>query len=209
MIDSPLERFRQALPGRFTAALRDLERAAARGDADARRRLGAIGAAPVQSLLRLRGDGGGELWLRADRQRLEVMDRAPAAGFGYALSLPVEAAAEALDFIERAGDGPSPSLALASLASHEARALFDRTPFAFGLEVTQVPALGTVRIEVALGRSALAPRAEFELRVRHDDIEDALELGLTPQQLFLTGKVQIEGDVAKAMLLAMSLAQLP
>jgi hypothetical protein len=44
--------------------------------------------------------------------------------------------------------------------------------------------------------------------VAYDELEDARELGIGPHQLFLSGKIRIDGDAAKAMMLGMTLAQL-
>ena len=50
--------------------------------------------------------------------------------------------------------------------------------------------------------------SEFSLTVDADELEDAREQGLGAHQLFLAGKIRIDGDAAKAMQLAMVLAQL-
>ncbi len=201
---------RRLLPSLFASALQRLEQRASAGDAGVRSRLDAIGAQPVESLLQLQGEGGGELHLRAGRDGLRVVESAVPAGFGYALGLPTAAARDALALIEdaRAAEIEAAGRGLAALASATARELFGATPFELALTIAHVPELGTLRLLLGLGRAALPARPEFELLVDYDDLEDAYEQGTAPHQLFLAGKMRIEGDVAKAMVLGMVLAQL-
>jgi hypothetical protein len=190
------------------AALRRLEQRAAEGDEAVGRRLALLEPEPVASLLRLSGDGGGELRMLASREALRVQPQASAPQFGYALELPVNAARYALDEAERdAGAIDLIALGLTALGSRAARELFTQTRFAFELEITGVPDVGTLGLKCALGRSAIE-RPEFKLTLSHDDLLDARDEGLAPHQLFLAGKMRIDGDVAKAMVLAMTLAQL-
>jgi putative sterol carrier protein len=163
----------------------------------------------VSSLLRLEGEGGGELWLSAGGRGLQLEARPATVGYGYALAVSVAAARHGLWLSERGGaDVEEAARALVTLASHEARELFSKVSFCFELEVTQAPVVGVVNAKVSLGRTALPATPEFKLVVAYDELEDAREQGLSPHQLFLAGKIRIDGDVAKAMLLGMTLAQL-
>lgn len=211
MADDTLERLRARLPGLFTAALGRLEQRAKNGDAAAAQRLAAAGGAPVTSLLKLVGDGGGELWFGAGRAGLELRAApdAPASAFGHALELPVAAARYALLLAEReAGEVEEVVSALAAIASQSARDALATDSFCFSIEVLRVPVVGTLRARVGFGRPLLAAKPEFSLTVDADELEDAREQGLGPHQLFLAGKIRIDGDAAKAMQLAMVLAQL-
>jgi hypothetical protein len=210
MADDTLERLRARLPELFAAAVARLEQRAAGGDVALAQRLSAAGGAQVPSVLRLTGEGGGELWFSAGRAGLERRD-APAQGseFGHALELPVAAARYALMIAERdAGQVEEVVGALAAIASKTARDALAKVSFSFAVEVPNVPVIGTLRARVGFGRPVLAARPEFSLQVDADELEDAREQGLGPHQLFLAGKIKIEGDAAKAMQLAMVLAQL-
>ncbi|MFI5307703.1 MAG: SCP2 sterol-binding domain-containing protein [Polyangiales bacterium] len=190
------------------AALRRLEQRATGGDEAVARRLALLEPEPVASLLRLTGEGGGELRLVASREALRLQAQAAAPGFGYALELSLHAARYALDEAERdAAVMDLIALGLTALGSRAARELFTQTRFAFELELTGVPDLGTLVLKCGLGRTAIE-RPEFKLSLGHDDLLDARDEGLAPHQLFMAGKMRIDGDVAKSMVLAMTLAQL-
>jgi len=210
MADDTLERLRIRLPELFAAAVARLEQRAAGGDGALAQRLAAAGDASVPSLLRLTGEGGDELWFDAGRGGLELR-AAPAAAseFGHALELPIAAARYALLIAEREPSEIEEVVgALAAIASATAREALARVSFCFAIEVPNVPVIGTLRARVGFGRPVLAARPEFSLAVDADELEDAREQGLGPHQLFLAGKIKIEGDAAKAMQLAMVLAQL-
>jgi SCP-2 sterol transfer family protein len=202
-------RYLERLPALFAAELARLEQRAQAGDAALRARLEQMAVTPVVALVRFEGEGGGELGLHASRSELRVAPQAPQAGFGYALALPVAAAAYGITLLERGGaEVAEAARGLAMLASATARALFSSASFAFELNVTDTPVLGGLRARIALGRCTLPAAPEFTLTVEYDELEDAHEAGIPPHQLFLAGKIKIDGDVAKAMLLGMTLAQL-
>jgi hypothetical protein len=211
MADDILPRLQAQLPELFAAAVARLEQRAANGDKAAAQRLASAGDAPVPSLLRIAGDGGGELWFGAGRGGLQLRaaPAAPASEFGHALELEVAAARYALLLAERTpGEVEEVVSALALIASATAREALATVSFCFSIEVLRVPVVGTLRVRVGFGRPVLAARPEFALTVDADELEDAREQGLGPHQLFLAGKVKIDGDAAKAMQLAMVLAQL-
>ena len=200
-------RYLQRLPALFAAELGRLEQHA-KSDAALRARLEQMGKTPVVTLLRFEG-GGGHLALRAARNALSLEPHAPQPGFGYALALPVEAAAYALSLLERGGpEVEEAARGMAMLASETARELFTTASFGFELNVMNTPVLGGLKVRISLGRCELRPRPEFTLSVEYDELEDAHDAGVAPHQLFLAGKIKIDGDVAKAMLLGMTLAQL-
>jgi len=189
------------------AALRRLEQRA-EGDEGVSRRLGALQPEPVAAFLRLTGQGGGELHLLATREALRVQDVAAAPGFGYALELPLSAARFILEEVERDEEAvDATALGLTALGSGLARELFTRTRFAFEIEITTVPELGTLVLRCTLGGVGI-DRSEFKLTLDYDDVLDAREQQLAPHHLFMAGKMRIDGDVAKAMVLGMTLAEL-
>jgi hypothetical protein len=204
-----LEQYRSRLPKLFTEVMATLEAQARGGDNAAHARLVQILGEPIHTAIALEGEGGGEFFLRVAPGGMSVVAEQTATGFGHALGVSVAAARHGLRLLD---DGEVDALELAAalsvLASPIAREEFGRVSFAFELEVPRVPVLGTVRAKVCLGRPRLAKKPEFKLTVDYDELEDAREQGLGPHQLFLAGKVRIDGDVAKAMLLGMTLAQL-
>lgn len=209
MGDDLLDQYRRRLPELFVGALTRLEQRASQGDQALRARLEQMATDPVVSLLRLEGEGGGELWLQANRRALHLASPPSSVGYGYALCISTTVARQGLALLERGGvDVEEATRGLLSLSSNTARELFSGVSFGFELEITNAPVVGSLGARVSLGRAALGTKPEFKLTVEYDELEDAREQGLTPHQLFLAGKIRIEGDVAKAMLLGMTLAQL-
>jgi SCP-2 sterol transfer family len=196
------------LPAMFASALAGLEQKA-NADAGAAAALAAF-EQPSHALLRWTGDVRGELLLRVARTGVTSGESSPQASFGHALSLTLAGANHLLSLVEREASVVEPFVRhFAVLCSAEARELLATNWFAFDLDVGRVPAFGDLRASVALGRPVLRDKPEFSLRIDYDELADASEQQIPLGALFMAGKVRIDGDVAKAMLLGMTLAQLP
>ncbi len=198
------------LPALCEEARRALEAAAQQGDAMAAARLAALTEDKVQTLVRFAGEKVDELWLLTDRSGLVVQHTPPAPnGFGYALQLPRGAAVYAIEMLERQELEPDRiARAMLVMGSQKARTLFSAARFAFDVTVLNVPVLGTSAVRLAFGRTDIPARPDFSVQVEFDELEDAREKGTPPHQLFLAGKMKVDGDAAAAMRLAMTLAQL-
>lgn len=207
--EDAIKLYRRRLPDLFAHALAGLERRASAGDRSAQARLADLTAEPIPLRVRFEGQGGGELLLRAGRSGLELADSLPDTGFGHAFSIPSTAARYGLTMLDRS------ELSLGEIAqgvalcgSRTAHELFTATKFAYEFEVSGVPVLGAVCSRISLGRAAWPDKIEFKLTVHYDELADAREERIPPAQLFFAGKIKIDGDVAKAMQLGMTLAQL-
>jgi hypothetical protein len=209
MADDLRQLLEAKLPALFSQAMSELNRQAAGGDERARQWLADL-EAPTTALVRLSGEGHGDLHLRSERGALAIADQAPAPGvFGHALALSSTVARHGLAQLDEGAPELARALIVwARLVSAGSRAVLAGTSYAFDIEVTRVPVIGDVRATISLGRPSLPASAEFRLTVDYDELADAREQRLPPQQLFLAGNVRIDGDVAKAMMLAMTLAQL-
>ena len=209
MADDMRATLERRLPVLFASALVNLEQKA-NGDAGAATALAAFDV-PAQALLRWNGDVRGEISLRIARSGLTVnTEPAPDATFGHALSLTLAGADHLLGLIAREAAVVEPFVRqFAALCSAEARELLAVHWFAFELDVGRVPAFGDLRANVTLGRAVLRDKPDFSLRIDYDELADASEQQIPLGALFRAGKVRIDGDVAKAMLLGMTLAQLP
>lgn len=198
------------LPTLFEDARRALESAAQGGDAVAAARLSALTADKVHSLVRFSGEPNDELWLLTDRSGLTVQRTAPpSSGFGYALEVSRAAAELTIEMLERNELEPDRiARALLVMGSQKARALFSAARCAFDVTVLHVPVLGTSAVRLAFGRTDIPARPDFSVQVEYDELEDARERGTPPHQIFLAGKMKVDGDAAAAMRLAMTLAQL-
>jgi hypothetical protein len=209
MADHALQWLEAKLPELFAQAVLDLERRASAGDANARQRLVDLDATSY-ALIRLSGEGQGDLHLESGRRALAIAAGPIMPGsFGHALALPSAAARHGL--AQLGEDRPELARvvsAWATLVSRDARSVLAGMTYAFDLEVLRVPVIGDLRATISLGSPDLPASVDFRLTVDYDELEDAREQQLGPQQLFLAGKVRIDGDVAKAMMLGMTLAQL-
>jgi len=211
MTDEAFERYARAAAQVLQRALARIEKRVRGGDRKVARTLAAVSEEPTYARLVLTGEGGGELWFVADRSGMRALaagDLRPIASFGYAVEVPLSVAAH---LIEQLGSGAiedeAALLSLAVLASDRAHELFSATAFALRMEVRGVDGLGVVTARVNIGRPALDAAPEFTLRLAAADLADTFEQDAPPQRLFLEGKVDIDGDVAKAMLLGMLLAE--
>jgi hypothetical protein len=210
MTVDPAQFCEASLPALFEEARRALEAAAQGGDDVAAERLSALTADKVHTLLRFAGTPNDELWLLTDRSGLVVQRTPPAPnGFGYAIQVPRASAAYAIEMLERQELEPDRiARALLVMGSQRARALFGAARFAFDATVLRVPVLGTSTVRLAFGRTDIPARPDFSVQVEYDELEDARERGTPPHQIFLAGKMKVDGDAAAAMRLAMTLAQL-
>ena len=86
--------------------------------------------------------------------------------------------------------------------------MFAANPVSFEVRVAAVPELGTLEAAFALGRAEVPAACDFRLSTSYSDLEQARAQGQGPQQMLTSGKLRLEGDVARAMGLGMMLMQL-
>ena len=86
--------------------------------------------------------------------------------------------------------------------------MFAANPVSFEVRVAAVPDLGTLEVAFALGRAEVPASCDFRLITTYPDLEQARAQGLGPQQMLASGRLRLEGDVARAMGLGMMLMQL-
>lgn len=213
MPTDPIAFCESQLPALYMQARAALEAASQKGDAQARARLASIAAQPIHTRLRFAAEPQGvvgEVVLRTDRAGLVVKTGADAPnGFGYAVEVSKGAAMVGIGMLERGEVNPEAvARALLMLGSERACTLFAASRFAFDITVEHVPVLGTSKTRLAFGATELPPKPDFSVWVEYDELEDARERAIPPHQLFLAGKMRVEGDASAAMRLAMTLAQL-
>jgi hypothetical protein len=210
MTVDPVQFCEARLPALFDEARQGLEAAVQRGDTVANARLSALTSEKVQTRVRFAGGANDELWLLTDRAGLCVQRTAPAAnGFGYAVEIARGAAVLAIDMLEQQQLDPERiARAMLVMGSTKAQALFSAARVAFDVTISNVPVIGTTKLRLAFGRTDIPQRPDFSVHVEYDELEDARERGTAPHQIFLAGKMRVDGDAAQAMRLAMTLAQL-
>jgi hypothetical protein len=156
------------------------------------------------------GEPSAEVVLCSERTGLSVKRPSELnAGFGYAVEVSRTAAMIGIGMIERGEvDTGEVARALLVLGSERACSLFTASRSAFDVTVEHVPVLGTTKTRLAFGTTEMPPKPEFSVVVEYDELEDAREQGVPPHQLFLAGKMRVDGDASAAMRLAMTLSQL-
>jgi hypothetical protein len=209
MAVDPIAECCERVPALFEKARVELERAAEAGDPVARTRLEALCVEPIATSFVFEGFPRGQLVLHTDRARVEVSSSEAPRGFGYAVSVPTVVALHVIGLAERGELEPGEiARGLVMLGSQRAKELFAQAPASFDCTITDVPVLGSAHARLAFGSTRLPERSDFNVTLSYDELEDAREQHVPPHQLFLAGKMQIDGDAAKAMRFAMTLAQL-
>jgi hypothetical protein len=191
--------FTELLPAQFNAVLREQEQAAEA----ARRVLDGMRAVHATIRAEVRGAGGGTFYLNIDAGRL-----APGAQPAHApfLTLALERAAFE-PFVRAVGGSALGFLGALSGLAQEMKLTQARIGLLAGVA-------GTLRFELrGAGGFALLthfgpgePSAEPATRISVDrDAYEALRAGrLNPQDAFLGGQIQVEGDLQLAMQLALA-----
>lgn len=209
MVIDPISFCTERLPDLFRELAADAERRASAGDKRVAARLADVNAAEATLRVELVGEGGGEVFVTADRGELRVTRERPAApAVRYALAVSVQAARLGLVFFSRAAvDDMRAHDALPGFASARADKLFSAYKFAFELVLSAVPEVGDVTLRIGLGRE-LADKPEFTVRAAYPELSAARGRQTGMQELLATRKISVTGDMAKAMMLGMTLAQL-
>lgn len=195
------------LPGLFADALERLRGRAAGGGREVVRALDDRVAG--SAACRLQFEGARDIFLLAERGELRIDTHAGGLPVIYALGAPADLARHGFAWLD-AGEVDATRLGdlLLRMASREAATLFGRYPCAFVAKVAAVPSVGDLALALALGTGDLPPTPQFVLSVSYADLEDARARRETARDLLLSGKARIDGDTARAMMLAMTFAQL-
>lgn len=201
----------ERIPQAFADALTELERRARDGDARARQWAAESRDARAAVRVMFEGETGGELYMSAEGGVIAAHDAPPAdTPVVAAVALPAAAAEAGLQVLMPAGhvafEKPQPELA--RLVSSSALAMLQREKYRFHLILREVPGADEVVIRIALGESEPPAHPAFTMVARYDDLEDAHERAMNPQQMLMAGKLQILGDSGMAMQLALNVAQL-
>lgn len=209
MVDDPIEFCMERLPALFRELSADAEQRASAGDKRVAARLADVKAATALLRVSFEGEGGGEVFVMADRGELRVTRERPASPpVRYALSVSVAAARAGLAFFSRqATTDMREHDALPGFASARADKLFTMYKFGFELSLSAVPEVGDVVLRIGLGRD-LPERPEFVVRATYPELAAARGRNTGMQELVAAGKIAVTGDMAKAMMLGMTLAQL-
>ncbi|MFW5875262.1 MAG: hypothetical protein ACOCXM_00865 [Myxococcota bacterium] len=203
----PLDVLRERLPALFEGGVAQLRQRAETGDAAARVRLDDVTGA--RSALRLVVEGDGELWIGVEGGQLTAgATRPEGLPVRLAVAVPSQAVQSAFDALpEGAAEDDRVAHHLVAMASKRAEGVIEGQRLDFHVCVEDVPDLGTVVARVAVGAEEPPETPRFTATLRHEDLEQARERRVDPQQFLMGGRVRFAGDYVPALQLGMQLAQ--
>jgi len=131
---------------------------------------------------------------------LKVMARVPADALELVLGQALEAGAL---------EDEEVAVGAAQTASKRFEDALEDRPMTFAATVQGVPGLGDVQLEVAFNVPELPDQPGFTTVVAFEDLEAARRGQMTVQELFLGGKLKMEGDYSLALQISMQLLTNP
>lgn len=206
----PIEFLRESFPQLFARGIEVLENRAAGGDERAQRILadvkGVTGAASLQI------DDQPPVVLSASKGTLTSGD-APAdeVPIRIVAFLPGNALELLLGEAARAGalDNEEVAVGAAQTASKRFEDALAGRPMTCVVTITEVPDLGNIELQVGFNVPALPAEPGFTTELHFSDLESVRRGELTLQELFLGGKLKMEGDYSLALQIAMQLLTNP
>jgi len=206
----PIEFVSKFVPELFNAAIADMKAAADGGDADAKKRHADLLANQSATRVVLEGKGGADLYLVIKDGAMQVSKQAPACDVMMAMALPFEALEvgleELADDIEAAV--PKVKKRIARMRPAEAQKMFERVkaePLLFHQILKDTPDFDEILIKIAVGSGTPPAKPTFTVTVDYDTFEEIRAGKVKPQAMM--SKLQLSGDVSKAMALGMEMMQ--
>lgn len=209
MSHNPLEFLRTDFPALFNQGVADLE-AAAESSAGAKARLEDVRGAHGAVALFVEGNGGGDVYLDTRNGKMTVLDGAPADDdVKLAIAGPAEAMAMLLGEAEDAGELEEESAKKRAVgtASKRLQDALGADAMEFHIIIKDVPDLDEVKVRIALNAPKPPAEPKFTATIGFDDLEAARDGEVNVQQLFMGGKLRMEGDYSRALQLGMQLLQ--
>jgi hypothetical protein len=206
----PIEFLRDSFPKLFARGVEVLERRAAGGDDRAQRILddvkGVTGAASLQI------DDEPPVVLSAKEGVLRAGD-APADGVPIKITaaVPGEAVQLLLGEVAKTGalDDDEVAIGAAQTASKRFEDALAGQPMTCHLTLRGVPGLGDVVLRVGFNVPEVPEEPGFTTELQFSDLEMVQRGELTVQELFLGGKLKMEGDYSLALQISMQLLTNP
>jgi putative sterol carrier protein len=206
----PVELFEKAFPKAFNAGVAEMRKAAQAGDEKAQYKLSALEAEEFAAHLVLSGDDDDALYLVMERGAMHATRTAPKNAVRLGVALPKEALEIGLEElgagVERMMGGIERGVSRLSVRRIKpALERFEAEKLRFHFVVKDTPDFAEVRIKVAVGSGEPPEKAGFTITVNFDTFED-IRKGKVKAQAIMS-KLQISGDSARAMQIAMELMQ--
>jgi hypothetical protein len=206
----PVELFEKVLPRAFNAGVEDMRKAAQAGDEKAKHKLPILEAEELAIKLVLTGDDDASLYLVLERGTLKASKSAPKNTVRLAVAVPAEALEIAL---EELGAGVAKlesgiQRTASRLSVRRIKPVFERLEaekLRFHFVVKDTPDFDEVRVRVAVGSGEPPEKPGFTVSVDFAAFEDIRKGKVKPQAIM--SKLQIAGDSARVMQIAMELMQ--
>lgn len=205
-----IEFLRDDFPRLFNRGVEVLERRAESGNEQARRILADIQG--VTGAARLEIPGEPPIVLSAEAGKLSAGEaQAEGVPLKVAAKFPGDAAQVLLGQALEAGalENDEVAVGAAQTASKRFEDALAGRPMTFAATVKNVPSLGDVALQVAFNVAEVPGSPGFTAEVDFADLEATRRGELTVQELFLGGKLKMEGDYSMALQISMQLLTNP
>lgn len=206
----PIEFLRESFPKLFARGVEILEKRAAAGDERAQRIVDDVKG--VTGAARLQIDDQPPVVLSAEKGSLSAGD-APTDDVPVRIvaALPGAALEVLLGEATRAGALEQEEVAVgaAQTASKRFEEALAGRPMTCAVTVSDVPDLGDIVVRVGFNVPELPAAPGFTTQLCFSDLESVQRGDLTMQELFLGGKLKMEGDYSLALQIAMQLLTNP
>lgn len=210
MTIQPIEFLRDTFPKLFTRGVEVLEARAAGGDERAQRILADVKG--VTGAVRLEVDDHPPIVLSGDGGSLTAGDE-PAEGVPLRATAKIPGDAVQLLLGEALESGALEDDEVAVGAAQTASKRFEDAlagqPMTFEVTVKAVPELGDVILRVAFNVPEVPAEPGFVAELQFSDLEAVRRGELTIQELFLGGKLKMQGDYSLALQISMQLLTNP
>ncbi|MDH3200356.1 MAG: SCP2 sterol-binding domain-containing protein [Myxococcales bacterium] len=210
MITQPVEFLRDTFPKLFTRGVEVLESRASGGDERAQRILADVKG--VTGAVRLEVDDYPPIVL-SGKAGLLIAGNEPEEGVPLKATakIPANAVQLLLGSALRSGalDDEEVAVGAAQTASKRFEDALAGQPLSFEATVKDVPELGDVILQVAFNVPEVPAEPGFTTELQFSDLEAVRRGELTVQELFLGGKLKMQGDYSLALQISMQLLTNP
>jgi len=206
----PIEFLRDTFPQLFNRGVEVLRTRAARGDEQAQRILDDVTAVTGAASLQI--DQSPPVVLSASAGTMSAGEAsAEGVPIKIAAALPGNAAKLLLGEAVKAGalENDEVAIGAAQTASKRFEDALAGQPMTCHVTLLGVPELGDVRVRVGFNVAEAPSEPGFTTELQYGDLESVQRGELTVQELFLGGKLKMEGDYSLALQIAMQLLTNP
>ena len=207
MSTDPLQFLNETAPTLFAKGIEALEAKAAEGNERATATLASIRSVTGAAYVVV--DNAGAVYL-SHQDGVVTASESAADGvpIKFAVGFPADAAEMVLGEAAEEGamDDPRVAIGVAQIPNPDLDEMLAGRTLTCHVIIEDVPDLGNVTVRVGLNVDEPPADPGFKATLKFDDLEDLRDGEINPQQLFMGGKLRMEGDYSVALQLAMGLA---